>query len=92
MRAPTDTRRRRRRFLAAALAAALSLAPTAQARPLPTAGGPAADERSIVVVEANDRFDWADAGIGAGTTAALVLLAGAATAAPRRPWRRAESK
>lgn len=49
-----------------------------------------ADGRLVVVAAADDRrFDWADAGIGAGGAAGVLLLAaGMAALAVRRPVRR----
>lgn len=76
--------RRRRRWLALALTmSALSAAPAAAARPDAGTQGvlpPAPSPRQVEVVRA-DGFDWADAGIGAGTAAGIALLAGAAAAA-----------
>jgi hypothetical protein len=83
MKAPLRIRRRRRRWVALALvAASLSAASTAGARPASGESGvtpPAPPAQEVEVVTA-DGFDWADAGIGAGTAAGLVLLAAAATA------------
>ncbi len=78
MKSQTRKRRRRWRWVAVVLAAALLFAPAAQAKPDPTTGARLPDEPTVVVVEAGDGFDWADAGIGAGVAAGLVLL-GAAT-------------
>ena len=49
-----------------------------------------ADRQVVVVAEAKDRsFDWADAGIGAGGAAGVLLVAaGMAALAARRPVRR----
>ena len=83
MRTPIQIRRRRRRWVALALAAAsLSAAPNAAARPESGNSGvtPSAPPVQEVEVLTADGFDWADAGVGAGTAAGLVLLA-AATAA-----------
>jgi hypothetical protein len=80
MRTPIQIRRRRRRWMAAALAAAaLSAAPAAGARPASGEPGvtPPAPPVQEVEVVTSDGFDWADAGVGAGTAAGLVLLAAA---------------
>jgi len=79
MMSPTTKKRRRRRWAAALAATALLSAPAAQARPDASTGARVPEEPTVVVVEAGDGFDWADAGIGAGVAAGLVLL-GAATA------------
>ena len=56
------------------VAAALLAAPVAGAGPDPNGGGQAPPPRAEVVTI--DRFDWADAGIGAGVVAAgLIALA-----------------
>ena len=49
-----------------------------------------ADRQVVVIAEAKDRsFDWADAGIGAGGAAGVLLVAaGMAALAARRPVRR----
>jgi hypothetical protein len=64
-----------------AVAAALLAAPVAGAGPDPNGGGQAPPPRAEVVTI--DRFDWADAGIGAGVVAAgligLAALAGPLT-------------
>jgi hypothetical protein len=84
VRTPIQIRRRRRRWIAVALAAvSLSAAPVAQARP--DSGDPrhhplVPEVREVEVVTA-DRFDWADAGVGAGTAVGIVLLAAAGGAA-----------
>ena len=87
MRAPIQIRRRRRRWIAVALAAAsLAAPPATQARPdledprNPSVPPPAPAAQEVDVVTA-DSFDWADAGIGAGTAAGVVLLAAAWAAA-----------
>jgi hypothetical protein len=81
MRTPIQIRKGRRRWIAAALAAAcLSAAPTAGARRAsgePGVTPPAPPVQEVEVVTA-DGFDWADAGVGAGTAAGLVFLAAAA--------------
>jgi hypothetical protein len=81
----TQTHRRYLRRIILTLLAALALAPPAQARPDPTAGGSVAPQP--IVVETGDGFDWADAGIGAGAATGIVVLAGAAAGAilHRRP-------
>jgi hypothetical protein len=90
MRTPIQIRRRRRRWIAVALAAtSLSAAPAAGARldsgePGGTPPAPPAQEVEVVTA---DSFDWADAGIGAGTAVGIVLLAGAAAATVRRQRR-----
>jgi hypothetical protein len=84
---PKAKQRRRRRWAAAIAAAALLSAPAAQARQDATTGARVPEEPTVVVVEAGDGFDWADAGIGAGVAAGLVLL-GAATAKVVRRQRR----
>jgi hypothetical protein len=79
MRSPIQIRKGRRRWIAAALAAACLCAPTAGARPAsgePGVTPPAAPVQEVEVVT-SDGFDWADAGVGAGTAAGLVLLAAA---------------
>ncbi len=77
MRIQTQMHRRPRRWLAATLAAAfLTAAPAVDARPDPTTGGSVSEERSVVVVEPSGGFDWADAAVGAGAAAGIVLLAG----------------
>jgi hypothetical protein len=79
MRTPIQSRRRRRRLLTGALAAALLAAPAARAAlPNPIWGRPAPEKPLLVVVEAEGGFDWADAGIGAGTAAGVVLIGAAA--------------
>jgi hypothetical protein len=76
MKTPT-TIRRRRLWIAAALASTLAAAPAADARPDP--GAARTVDRPVAVVELrSDGFDWADAGIGAGSVAGLSLLAAAA--------------
>jgi hypothetical protein len=80
MRAPIHIRKGRRPWIAVALAAAcLPASPTAGARPAsgePGVTAPAAPVQEVEVVT-SDGFDWADAGVGAGTAAGLVLLAAA---------------
>jgi hypothetical protein len=66
------------RWAAVLAAAALLSAPAAQARQDPSTGA-RVPEQPTVVVEPGDGFDWADAGIGAGVAAGLVLF-GAGTA------------
>jgi hypothetical protein len=87
MKTPIQIRRRRRRWIAVALAAAsLSAAPGAGSRPASGEPGltpPAPPAQEVEVVTA-DGFDWADAGIGAGTAAGIALVAGAAAAALTR--------
>jgi hypothetical protein len=87
MRTPIQIRRRRRRWIAAAVAAVfLSAVPAAGARPAsgePGVTPPAPPAQEVEVVTA-DGFDWADAGIGAGTAAGLVLFAAAAAGLGRR--------
>jgi hypothetical protein len=72
-------KQRRGRWAAVLAAAALLSAPAAQARQDSSTGARVPEQPSVVVVEAGDGFDWADAGIGAGVAAGLVLF-GAATA------------
>ena len=79
-----------RRLLAAAVATA-ALAATAPAAPaMPIDNGrtvsPAAPERvKVVRVQVDEGLDWADAGIGAAGTLALVLAGyGALATVPRR--------
>jgi hypothetical protein len=81
MSSTTRARRRNGRPATLVLAAALLAAPAAQARTDPTTGTRVPTDSPVVVVEANDGFDWADAGLGAGTAAGIVLLAGATAAA-----------
>ncbi len=93
MNSSTQRHRRYVRRITLTLLAALTLAPAAQARPDPTTGAPVAAQP--VAVETGDAFDWADAGIGAGTAAGVVVLVGAAAGAglrrrPRSVRRRAE--
>jgi hypothetical protein len=85
---PTAKRGRRRYWVAAIATAALLAAPPAQARNDAGTGARVPEEPTVVVVEAGDGFDWADAGIGAGVAAGLVLL-GAATAKVVRRQRHA---
>jgi hypothetical protein len=82
MNSSTQTHRRYLRRIALSLLAALILAPAAQARPDPTTGGPVAEQP--VAGQADDGFDWADAGIGAGAAAGIVVLAGTAAGAGLR--------
>ncbi len=71
------TSSRYRRVLAVAFASALLSAPAASARPDPAGAGNGSVQPPAQLVTA-DTFDWADAGIGAGSAAALLLaLAGA---------------
>jgi hypothetical protein len=84
---PTERKRRRRRWAAAIATIVLLSGPAAQARPDVTTGARVPEEPKVVVVEAGDGFDWADAGIGAGVAAGLVLL-GAVTAKVVRRQRR----
>jgi hypothetical protein len=76
---PTAKQRRHRHCAATIAAAALLAAPAAQATHDATTGARVPEEPTVVVVEAGDGFDWADAGIGAGVATGLVLV-GAATA------------
>ena len=82
--------RRQRRWIALALAAAsLATASAAGARPdsgEPGVTPPASPAQEVEVVTA-DSFDWADAGIGAGTAAGVALLAGAVIATVRHQRR-----
>jgi hypothetical protein len=79
MRTPIQIRRRRRHLLTGALAAALLAAPAAQAAlPNPIWGRQPPEEPPVVVVESDGSFDWADAGIGAGTAVGVVLIGAAA--------------
>ena len=79
MRTHIQIRRRRRHLLTGALAAALLAAPAAQAAlPTPIWGRPAPEKPPVVVVESDGGFDWADAGIGAGAAAGVVLVGAAA--------------
>jgi hypothetical protein len=77
----TSGRRKRCTRLAAAVAAVaiLAAAPIAGARPDSTTGARAPQDAKVVVVEPDGGFDWADAGVGAGAAAGVVLF-GAATA------------
>jgi hypothetical protein len=87
-----QTRRRRRRWIAVALAVTSAAVPAADARPdladprnpLVSLPVPPAQEVEVVTT---DSFDWADAGVGAGTAAGVVLLAAAAAATVRRQRR-----
>jgi hypothetical protein len=56
--------------------------PSAGARPASGEPGvtPPAPPVQVVEVVTADGFDWADAGVGAGTAAGLVVLAAAAAA------------
>jgi hypothetical protein len=88
-----QTRRRRRRWSAVALAAtSLAAVPAADARPdladprNPLVSPPVPPAQEVEVVTA-DSFDWADAGVGAGTAAGVVLLVAAAAATVRRQRR-----
>jgi hypothetical protein len=84
MKTPTRMRGRRIRWIVAVLTAALlAAAPAANARPERLAGAPVRPDKAIVVQEA-DGFDWADAGIGAGAAAGLVLLGVATSRIVRR--------
>ena len=76
---------RRCRSIAALVAASLVAAPSAGARPESGESGvtPPAAPAQVEVVTA-DGFDWADAGIGAGTAVGFVLLAAAAATAVGR--------
>ena len=82
MNSSTRTHRCSVRRIAFPLLAALILAPAAQARPDATTGASVA-EQPPVAVQPSDGFDWADAGIGAGTAAGIVVLAGAAATVRR---------
>ena len=82
--------RRSRCWIAAALAVtSLGTVPAADAQPdmadrrnsLVPPPMPTAQEVEVVTA---DSFDWADAGVGAGTAAGAVLLAAAAAATVRR--------
>ena len=92
MNSSRQTHRRYLRRIALSLLAALILAPAAQALPDPTTGGPVAEQP--VAGQAGDGFDWADAGIGAGAAAGIVVLAGAALGAGfrRRPSARRQAE
>ena len=85
--------RRCRSIAAALVAASLFAAPSAGARPEPGEPGvtPPAAPAQVEVVTA-DGFDWADAGIGAGTAVGLVLLAAAAATAVGHGRRLASSQ
>jgi hypothetical protein len=73
------TSSRYRRVLAIAFASALLSAPAASARPDRDGAGTGSVQPPAQLVTA-DTFDWADAGIGAGSAAALLLaLAGVFT-------------
>jgi hypothetical protein len=63
-------------------AATLTAAPAADARPTSGEQGvtPPAPPVQAAGNTAADGFDWADAGVGAGTAAGLVVLAAAAAA------------
>jgi hypothetical protein len=84
---PRRSRRSRRlaRAVAGALAVTALAAPAAMARPIDAAPGwtasqPAASQSDTtapaptVIRTIDDGFDWGSAGIGAGATAAIVLL------------------
>jgi hypothetical protein len=92
----TRTRNRTLRTLALAATVSALAAPTASALPGELIGaGPSANEPSatpvrVVTVETNGGFDWGDAGIGAGSGLALVLIGVGSTLAVRhRPGRSA---
>lgn len=71
---------------AVAVAAALVAVPVAGARPDPKGGAPTAPRQAEVVTI--DRFDWSDAGMGAGVAAAgLIGLAALARPLGRRTRR-----
>jgi hypothetical protein len=72
-------KQQRGRWAAVLAAAALLSAPAAPARQDPSTGARVPEQPTVVVVEPGGGFDWADAGIGAGVAAGLVLF-GAATA------------
>jgi hypothetical protein len=77
MRTAIQIHTRPRRWVAAAVAAPfLAAAPAVDARPDPSTGGSVSEKRAIVVVEPSAGFDWADAAVGAGAAAGIVLLAG----------------
>jgi hypothetical protein len=46
-------------------------------------------EDGVVVVSGSDGFDWGDAGIGAGTLVAVILLGGGTLVAIRQTGRQA---
>ena len=77
-------KQRRGHWAAVLAAAALLSAPAAQARQDPSTGARVPEEPNVVVVEAGEGFDWADAGIGAGVAASLVLFGAAAAKVVRR--------
>jgi hypothetical protein len=79
----TGIRRRRRPVLRTLLAVALLVAPAAQARHQTITGAPTPRSKDVpvVVVKSNDTFDWADAGVGAGTAVGIALVGGAAAVA-----------
>jgi len=73
------TSSRHRRVLAIAFASALLSAPAASARP-DRDGASAGTVQPPAQLVTADTFDWADAGIGAGSAAALLLALGGAFA------------
>lgn len=92
----TRTRNRILRSLALAATVSALAAPAASALPAEVIGiGPKSQEEPstpvrVVTVESNAGFDWGDAGIGAGSGLALVLIGvGSALAARHRPGRSA---
>jgi hypothetical protein len=88
---------RRPRWIALALAtASLATASAADARPdsgTPGVTPPAPPAQEVELVTP-DSFDWADAGIGAGAAAGIVVLLGAAAGAGlrRRPSPRRQAE
>ena len=67
-------------MLPAVLAGALIAAPAAHGRLDAPTVAPPPTEAPVVVVDPNEGFDWADAGLGAGTAVGIALLGGAAAA------------
>lgn len=78
------TSSRYRRVLAVAFTSALLSAPAASARPDPDGAGSVQPPAQLVTA---DTFDWADAGIGAGSVAALLLALAVAFARRNRSER-----
>jgi hypothetical protein len=77
------------RTVAATLAALALAAPAATARPIDPPLGASTDREPaapspVIVRVADEGFDWDSAGIGAGATGGLVLIAVGGLAAARR--------
>ena len=80
------TSSRYRRVLAVAFTSALLSAPAASASPDPGGAGNGSVQPPAQLVTA-DTFDWADAGVGAGGVAALLLALAVAFARRNRSER-----